>query len=157
MIPIFELQDGTSYTPADEWWEAAVLSGIEAHLPRFRAWFAPYVAGYWDRKQKRTKFGDESWEEPSEFPNHAALAENLFYHEFRSAILGLVVSRASGGKTHVIGLNRDGTATKFSDQPAESLSPDWLAAGGRKARLRRIVKSILRRYRRAFDALAKDD
>ena len=131
MTPTFTLNDGSLYTPYEVWWEAAELRGIVGEsVARFIDWFPPYVQGYWDKKMKRTKFGDEPWE-GNEFSNQATLAENLFYQEFRAAILGLALAN-EGKKTgqkapYVIGINRDGTVTKFSDKPAEQMNmDDWL-------------------------------
>jgi|GEM_PF-5028065 len=47
-------------------------------------------------------------EESAEYENQAQLAADVFYQTFRGAILGLALSRATGGKSYVIGLSAEG-------------------------------------------------
>ncbi len=61
-----------------------------------------------------------AWREEPRDPTevtHAEIAELILYQLVRTQLMGIVMAEMSGGKSKVIGLDSEGGATVYSDQP----------------------------------------
>ena len=107
-----KMSDGSTYRPDNEHWEKAIQMRMED--PNWKTEFITAVAHHWEMQTTPNKFGSEDpW--TTEYKNQAALAQDVLYPNLRAILMGMMLSEASGGKSKVIALGRNGKETVYPD------------------------------------------
>ncbi len=107
MADSITMKDGSTFKMEESWSEAVHIK-YGHFTEEMKHEYAEVVAKHWDTKTIPTKFGyDEKWAGDI-YKDQAELAPRVIYIDLRAVLMGMTLSRATGGEGKVIAMRPDG-------------------------------------------------